>query len=177
MQDEFNITNRVKETDFSAVVKGRDGGERLADEWLAKAPFDKECPAYVEHYLMRDKIVRRGEELSLDEAYERFGIEVPAVADLFEVAWSEIMAGANKVRLNWRQIYIMRLRKAGMSYRDIAAEIEDMTGSPVSYSTVRRDLIRAAERIQAIPEFGVWTVLAEAFGQEIGWVRDILRRR
>lgn len=130
--------------------------EHQADELLRDCKaLGKATGIYTEVQLARQK--RDRHEISLDTAVENDGIEVKSIENLFECAWEEIISGANRMHCTQRQRQFLHYRKAGLSYRDI----ENITG--VDHCTVRRQVSMAAARIERIPGFGLWTVLAEIF--------------
>jgi DNA-binding CsgD family transcriptional regulator len=149
---------------------GKENGlEGMANKLLrqANAAADPEYPAFSDHYMAeRDK--RRAGEVSLEEVFDATVGNLDPVADLFEVTWNEIRSGAAKVGCSTRQIEFLEMRICLQTYKEIA----DATGWNIS--TVYHDLKNAANRIQHIPAFGLWTVLSEVFRVDIHKIKVLI---
>ncbi|MEN6370561.1 MAG: hypothetical protein ABFD64_00975, partial [Armatimonadota bacterium] len=90
------------------------------------------------------------------------------VSELFETAWTEIRSGAAKVGISDLQLDLLELRRWEFTYR----EIHEATG--YSLGTINRELTDAAEKIQKIPAYGLWTVLAEVFHVRVQRVKAMI---
>ena len=143
-----------------------DSLEAEADRYLRKAGQDTMFPAYPEKYLI-SREERRGER-SIEEMFSESEVAIPVVEALFDAAWCEILSGAHKMGLTIRQIEFLELRHTECTHSEIAR----ITGW--SRQTVQNDLQRAAVRIQKVPGFGLWTVLAEVFGCSVQRIRCML---
>jgi hypothetical protein len=146
--------------------------ERQSDRLLSRnnAGSDPEYPAYSEEYLTHYRDLRRGGVVSIDTC-EHLIQDMRAVDDLMDVLWYEVKRGANYVGVTERQMMFLERRRYNWSIQEIA----DDTGWSVG--TVSRDLKNAAIRIQRIPAFAIWSVIAEVFRMRVETVQYILTHK
>lgn len=144
--------------------------EAQANEILkkAKAMATGEYPCYSEEYLIKREH-RRGER-SIEEIYEDTLAAIQPVDDLLYCAWQEVRSGAHKAGLSIKSIEMLEYRRVGCTTR----EISELVGVPET--SVRRDLCKSAVRVQSIPAFGLWTVLAEIFCMDVSTIKYLLKK-
>lgn len=159
--------------ELAKLGKYEEAGDKFIELWdtlHADDETEDNYPTYPEKVLAAiDR--RRKRELSIEDVYTATVGATESTESLFEVYWCELRAGAIKAGCTERQIEILSWRKYGLSYIDIA----DITG--YSKSTIARDLKKAVDMISDdIDLFGLWTVLAEVFRENIYWIKELMLR-
>lgn len=128
-------------------------------------PQAEEYPAYSESYI-EDRDKDRGDS-DLDAIPEDL-ISDDAGLPLVDIAYGEILAAASYRRLTDHQVSLITYRMDGMTVRDIA----DMLKCPKT--TVHREYTAAIKKLETVPWFGLWSVIAEEFRLKVSEVRYIL---
>jgi transcriptional regulator with XRE-family HTH domain len=111
--------------------------------------------------------------------YDPDSVAEQSVSDLDEIIWQELESGAIHLGATDTDLFLLRLRRQGLSYRDIARQCEETWHAEIinNHRTARNHIHKLALRIRnAYPYFGLVDIIAEACGVSKSEVRYYLRK-